>query len=529
MQGKSQPTAPQLDKLLKNSLINKEDIPSVNQMLEKVKEDDDPIISSTYLMALYTIERGKIQGFKHEQIWHPNFPGMQILFEPLDSADVSEAEKDSFKTSLIEYIDKLHHAQLLAKPVADTLKAHVTENKYAHILQVLQEGAELQDYHEAMLPDKVLPFVERLYQNKIVSFDKYTILTKHVKEGKITEHTQLIPYCNKAITIHFSSYSNDPGQYLEAIHKHIANRLEFAIDSFKWEEVLDERESDTNHQHYNFLISFKTNGKTYKQRSYHRMYSVEQNKYYSDPIEEGEFYQIFNKVLADRQSPYRLHLVSNSRRMVNGAPSFDLLALTKQQAESLRSSPSHIQVSYENFKSTLTTKKIDAAIKAYKELGLLSHLSADEIEKAQEKVQAATNESLNEVLSHFPNTIYWFDWETGNLENPYEEILQELSKIAKGNFKPENIVDRFDVEAVNPFEFSFTLNGKKYTTQLRGGTDWLDEGFMELIEKAQAENDKAGKFYFLSGDGQVAAVIYLTHQQYATIKSKRLLVFSGEE
>ena len=153
-------------------------------------------------------------------------------------------------------------------------------------------------------------------------------------------------------------------------------------------------------------------------------------------------------------------------------------------------------MSYESFKNSLTTKKIANAIKEYQQLGLLAHLNKDQWTKSIETVIEKENRNLNDVLISFPEVIVSFDIELGNLENPYEEIVSEYSKISHKEFNPVNINDDFDLQKENVL-LSFDFNNKMYKTKFKVEGDWIDTRFFEYINEVINENKLNGQFYRL--------------------------------
>lgn len=187
---------------------------------------------------------------------------------------------------------------------------------------------------------------------------------------------------------------------------------------------------------------------------------------------------------------------------------------------------SYWELSYENFNNSLTTKKINMAIQKYQELGLFNHLNNNQINKNIEDVKEKMIRNLNEVLFSFPDIIVSFDYELYNLENPYEEIVSEYSKISHQEFNPTNIKDNFRLQK-EKVSLSFNFNGKSYKTEFKINRDWIDERFFDFMNKIIVENKLNGQFYKLYGEG--FTLIYLTPEQYKYIKEKKLLVFADED
>ena len=249
---------------------------------------------------------------------------------------------------------------------------------------------------------------------------------------------------------------------------------------------------------------------------------------YFGKIDQQEYYNIFNKVLADLQSPYRLHEVKSHIANAVDWNRFGIIALTKVQADMLHSGGVHFSPSFEKFKNSLTINDIDSAIEAYQKIGLFSHLTSDQIATAKKNVSEQEIRILNDALRCFPNVIYQFDTELENLENPYEELLNKLSLISKNKFKPTNITDNFSKPRKNKSLLKFSINGHEYANQLKVESDWIDPFFLDVVSLAVEYQKLDGEFYDLYTGGQEASIIFLTINQSTYLRLNKLLIFSDE-
>lgn len=149
-------------------------------------------------------------------------------------------------------------------------------------------------------------------------------------------------------------------------------------------------------------------------------------------------------------------------------------------------------------------------------------MKAGEIREAKEKVASTDIGSIEELLLQFPKTIVLFDWETGNLENPYEDLTKQFEQAARGSFSITNIIDdyRKGWKKAKKIKYAFTMNGRTYETMLDFKDDWLDSRFMELLQKAMKENKVDGNLYYCVDNGQESGYIFLNSNQYKFVKEK---------
>jgi len=373
-------------------------------------------------------------------------------------------------------------------------------------------------------------FADKLHSKKICSDKNYRQMLADINNKQIRDPLNFLEYCDRATIIYLNKYPEKPDEYLEQIHRDVSKLIpDVAFTDFNFQVVLDSSISDDNSKFYHFVVSLKSNGKTYKQKSGYHLYSVSKNGYFGvAKIDQQEFYKIFNKILADLQSPYRLHEVKAYQQNAVDWNRFGIISLTKEQAEMLHGGGVFFTPSYESFKNTLTSKRIETAISEYQKIGLLSHLSPEEIKLAANKASQQENRNLNDVLQCFPKTILYFDTELGNLQDPYNELLKELSQISKGIFKPTDIVDNFAKPLNKKAIIKFSINGKQYSKQLRVEDDWIDPGFFDLVKQIIADNKFSGQFYELYTGGQEASIIFLTAEQEKYLRTNNLLTFGDQ-
>ncbi|HXD93951.1 MAG TPA: hypothetical protein VNX01_12120 [Bacteroidia bacterium] len=377
----------------------------------------------------------------------------------------------------------------------------------------------------------MIEFADKLLNAKISSKNNHQKLVKDIKDGTVNDYFQFVHYTNKAVIIKENNYPSEPDKYLELIHKDVSKLLpELSFSDFTFQIKFDSTNSFNDSEFYNFVVSLKCNGKIYRQTSSYHLYTPSKNQYIGNKIDQQEFYKIFNKILADNQSIYRLHVVKSTPNNVVDWTQFGIIALTKEQADMIHNDGYGIGfwTSFESFKNALTSKKIDNAIAAFQKLGLLSHLTDIQINIATEKVKQQDNKNLNDVLLSFPQTIYFFDTEMANLEDPYKEFLNELSIITHGLFKPYNITDNFATPVNKKATVAFSLNEKKYSKDLQIDNDWIDTSFLDLVKQAVSENKLIGQFYELYTNGQEGSLIFLTTEQYQYLRANKLLLFADQ-
>jgi len=504
-----------IQELIDIKLVDSEQAKEMNEMLSRAEKKSN----GQFIYALFQAEYKKATGYQYSSI------GTIMDF---GNEKPKANEQKQVNELLFKYLNKLKKVELINDKQFQEQSDRIKNNEYVHLFQFLPDLTSQVNFEEWISLERLNNYRNRLFESKIINKEENDRLQTDINSNKIKSPFQLIDYCEKARFFDLSKYSNDSTIYLEQIHKLTSEILpELNFTDFKFEIKIDSVESFGDYTSQKLITSIKSNGKTYKQKSFISPEDIGKNNNFLGKIDEQEYYQIFNKILKDLQSPYLLHLIKSSYnyKQRNSYQYFGIVAVKMNQLKMFRYADSYWNLSYESFKNPLTTKKIDNAIKEYQKLGLLNHLNKDQLTKSIETIKEKETRNLNDVLISFPDVILSFDVELGNLENPYEEIVSEYSKISHQEFNPTNINDNFDLQK-EKVSLTFDFNKKPYKTEFKVDGDWIDTRFFEYLNKVIAENKLSGQFYSLYGDE--AELIYLTPEQYKHIRENKLLVFADE-
>lgn len=497
------------NKLVDAGVLKKRDRSEFNQLIQQ-RADASP---GGVLAAITAITHRKAVGSVG---WYT-----MVSF---DGYGMNEKDKAKLQAQLTALLGKLKLCGLIDDTTYNVFAEKIRAPGYLHEILLLTELTLHIGYAERIAPPHLHPFADSLRHYNIVSDSHYTQLRHAIDSGQLKSHYQLLDYCEHGVAFDLADYPDDPALYLPAIHERVAQLFpELTFRDFSFRIVVDSLLSDSTYTSTNVIVSLKCNDQVYQHQSFIATTSIEDHDYLGK-IDETEFYQVFNKVLADRQSPYRLYMVGPDLVYARTYQYFGVIGLTEEQAESLRRSGGPLDISYEDHRDLLTSEKIRDAIEEYRAMGLLNHLSEDQISESKEKIARSRLYNLNDVLSLFPAVVHNFDTELANLDDPYRELLEAYREISHGALNPTNIVDEFNLDkSKSPLQF--TLNAKVYTTTPQVDNDWIDPDFFTFVDQAVEENNLPGRFYFLIGDGQIASVIFLTEKQYRVLKEKELVVF----
>ncbi|QSW89395.1 hypothetical protein J0383_00955 [Flavobacterium endoglycinae] len=501
-----------LQKIIDNKLIEPKQIQDFEKSQNRLQTKN----TTSYLYGLFQCEYKSTTGNFFSEI------GSNDIF---DSQKLTEEQQKKENENLTDYLLKLKKCELLTEKQKQYFQQKINDNSYSYKLQFISDITFKAFKADYMAPHKLKEFADHLKEYRIVD-TKYQDLITAIDEEKIKEPIDFLLYCEKATIIDPNNYSNKPEEYLEAIHKQTASLLpELAYTDFEFKIISDDEMSSGDSNFLNFIVSIRSNGKVYKQKSFYKYNKLSENDFFENKIDYQKYYQIFNKILNDLNFAYRLHVVpvynENKTNQI-----FGIMALDKEQGKILSERISYIMPYSEDFKNKPTSQEIENALEEFTKNGLFSNLTADEIERGKEVVAEMDIQENSEIVSAFPNLIYSFDTELGNLEDPYAELVKEFAKISDNEFNPSDISNQFDFPKKKKTTLKFKLGNKSYSKTLKIDNDWIDFNFFDFIKSVVNENNLKGQFYKIYTGDQIAKIVYLTKNQYNYFRANKLLLFT---
>lgn len=505
----SQSPSAAIDSLIKYRVIAVKDRPA----LEKELRDKYPGVS--YRVKIL----GGLESILIQKTFHidPHKTG----FFSYNYKNVNKKNQDSINLQLHPLLEKIKKAGLLADRVyARTLK-DIDTGRFVVELQMIGSLTEMSARLEMLVPNKLLPIAEDLHKNGIVSDSSFLRLESDIKDEKIESASQLNDYCRLERTFDLAKYPDDPNLWLEQLHRDIASIVPgLNFNNFSYTTIPDTSFSIPG---VRFKVSLVCNNRTYKYTSLPiNSYKNRDGKITPKDIFVEDFYRIFNKVLIDQQSPLQLHSI-----MFNVGKSTDdhfrqsvIIALTQAQAEVFMKKAifSYMTVSMDDYNSALTSPKIDSAIRRWQKMGLFSHLSNEEINKAIDRIEADDRYSTGRLLFNFPRVAYTLDSAFKD-QAQYTSMLSHLSQITHGAFNPVKISQK---KITGGVKLQYSFNGKIHSYIFKAADGWFDAKFPVFIKSLSHENNLPGDFYSLPYEN---AIIYLTKQQHDYAVKNQLLDF----
>jgi hypothetical protein len=513
--GQSAPAA--IDSLIKYGIITAKERPIMEKELRYLTDKG----RANYRLAIL----GGLENIMLQKTFHVNPHRTGIMYS-YGNDHLNKKSQDSINMSLRLMLEKIKKADLLTNRVYTYALKSIDSTRYVAEMQMIGSLTEMSSRLEWLAPKRLLPLAQELHQNGIVSDSSFLRLKDDIDNDKIESAFQLNDYCKYDRVFDMEKYPDDPNVWLEQMHRDIASILPgLDFTDFHYTEVPDTSFSIPG---IRFKVSLTCNGHTYKHISLAiSNYRSRNGKITPKDIFVEDFYRIFNKVLTDQQSPFRLHSIMFSHTSADNRDTrrFALIALKNEQGDVFMKEPgmSYMLVSMDGYDGTLTSARIDSNIAGWRNMGLFAHLSNAEISKAIDDAQAADPFSTGNLLANFPDVIYNLRDALTGPRHPYGYLLTHLAKITHGAFNPSKIVQ---IKVGHGLKLQYLSKGKVHSYTFPTAYGWLDLKFSVFMKNLSLENNLPGNFYQLKYED---TIIYLTKQQHEYAVKYKLLDLVGHQ
>lgn len=363
-------------------------------------------------------------------------------------------------------------------------------------------------------PNELLQFSRRLLASEIMTPASYELLQNDIEAEKINAPAQLIRYCQHARLFNLMNYLDHPEAAIEGIFRDISTIFpELAFTDYLQNELVDPY---PNPMFKKMQVTFHANWKTYKTEVHLLFFEMKPNGTYSYAISQQGFCTVFNEMLKDIRSPWRLHEITSP--YLNRSSSLyyflGVIALQKPQTKMFGAITDILIIQGADYRNALTVDQIDAAISAYRKTDLLKNVGAAEIDAARNKAVLSGIQHFSELLAFFPHVMFLYEHYVGDREvNPYTRLLRGYADITRGEFAPIDIVETASAEEDGPTTLRFRWSDKTREQVLQREHSHVSPDFFTLMNRIGS--DLPGKFHLLYDAQWRSAMIYLHPEQYA--------------
>lgn len=456
-----------------------------------------------------------------ERRFNPNQPQPGAIIQYRFIGELGETEINRLKT----IAQRLKESGAISDRIYQRLQGKIGSEIKVDF-QLFSLAAYWMPSDEKLEPDQIRPFLDDLQQLGLITEDNRKKLLIDIDAGKVEDKYAIVHYLENTRIFNLADYSRDPNIYFPHIHRDVAQLLT-RVGASSLSQVTFKLQL-LNNSDENALISTEVNGKKYEFASYSSA-PEPLGAGFLGMIDDEEFVQLFNKILRDQKSPYRVYTLGFFGDFGPDYSRFAVLVLTEKQAKQLqRWVNSYLPIGLEDHSSAFNRDRIDSILNTIEEIGLLSHLTPQQITAGKQKISRQFINSSYELFAAFDNLLIAFDWETGNLENPYQALTQRFAAASRGAFQPTQISNEFDYDKQSAGQ-SFVVKGVRYSTKLKFDGDWLDPAFIDFLDRAIAKTVSGAKFYRLYDGLSLEGYLFLSNRQRQVLESENLVQLKPEK
>jgi len=408
---------------------------------------------------------------------------------------------------------------LIDETVLNDLELAIKDSVISSESDVLKVAAEQTVFYYTypLRLTQQLAFFDSLEKNGLLTSENKKTLLSSSAEFDLKSPVEIVSYCEQALVVEvdherpFAFPLNSLKEIQKIVPDFNSSNLKIKTDSaFENGEWM-----------YKSGISVTIDGIDYEITTYQTNESGRENHEGAliHALTDGQFYRIVNKWLLDQSSRFRLYLVTDDYHKGRKPNRIGFVLLTSEQRELWpRGDPG---ISFEDHDNTFSRMNIQRLVNKFDSIGLFSHLSNERKSRILAKIQTEMVFSIFDILLSFDSVVYMPGWATTDAKS-YEQHCWEFSKISKGKFRPSKTTAGFRRRGSlknGVIQFSFELNGKKYSEVLDTDVESMDPKFIELIRQALIENNIEGQFFQTSIGGNLGSFMFLNPHQHKYLVS----------
>lgn len=500
------------DKLRSFDLITEQTYQKVKQLIEL-----SDMARST---LMYEVKKDAANRYIQE--YFGDFPMMNatIAIQP------PETITDEMRSELLQKLHQLLESEIITVKIYARLKADILASHIKIDTDLFSKAYFQLIFVENLKIKRIERYLKRLITQDILTPEGKKRIIQDIKSENASNYIDLFKHVNRAVVFDLRDYSSEPSNYFPEVGQRI-------VEMFRKTDI-----AEINIDNFQVAIIKKTNSDGYETSI--TTYSAYRNgvKYeYSIPptlrndhslriAEKTEFFFLFNKILRDINSPYRLFDIGVASLQLMGEMEvnnnqFGFIALTENQAKPyFKQIYDYLSPQFFNEKERqLTTNTIDRIINFLEKIDLLQHLQPEKIVEAKENIKQSYITQPTQILTAFDTLVVTTGWEPDDIEGIYRQHIQKFANASHGIFTPTNIT--FEWKSKTIAELALTFNERRHTTRLQFRGESLDDNkFFAFIQQIVQENNSEGKFFAVYEESYPMGYIFLNDLQKTLLEQE---------
>jgi len=415
--------------------------------------------------------------------------------------------------SLTSYATQLKNKGLISEGAFRGLSDHIVESDIYDSCGLVKNAVGIMKKESLTTKPKLLELMTLLKDLKVLSLNKYQQLVNSTVPDTVNKIFNIVSNCDNILFLdHNTNLVRDRDEFMKLIN---------ALSKLTGIEVTDPSlrtvELRGNDPHYRWItiIELYHNGKRFSHEGPEMM--APEKKSDTFPLFGQDFNKVFNKILIYKNSPFRIHEVSETLSSdYIYKPWSGYILFNRTQSDGLYRNE-NINISYEENIDPLSIANILKAIDLYKKAGLFNKVTQSDIDSVLQSIKEYPVFRYNELISRFPNISIHVDDRFNPTEEELIDQIKKLAEFSEYRFDPKNI--RIVKGSYGRNQILFELNSKTYTDDL---DPWNLDAW-RVVNYPVITEFKENLFHTLRYDQHKEFFFYLPDKQMKMLEKEKVI------
>ena len=415
------------------------------------------------------------------------------------------------QTLLLRYVSLLRSNRLIKEEFVKKLSEYINNSSIYDSCSVVNKAIGLRDKSILTATPRLIELANLLKDLDVLSKQKHEQLVNSSFPDSVSKIFNIISNCEKVTFFPGNNFMvNGKKQFDQLIE--ILKRLT-GIEVY--DLSLTSTESSNTPGRYRSFVTLELyhNGKKFIHEENETISTIKDLDVYS--LNQQSIYKIFNKILAYKNSAYRIHELQERNPPYVHSSWGAYILLSQPQSEGLYHNE-NITISYEENMNPLPVADILKAIDLYKKVGLFNKVTQNNIDSVLLDIKANPVYRYNELISRFASISLIVD---ERFQATPEELVAQIKKLADLSgyfFDPENI--RI-MDSTGKRWILFELNNKTYSSSL--DDPWMNA--WQIVNHPTVTELKENPFESLRIAPHKEIIIYLPSKNMKMLEKEKVI------
>lgn len=459
----------------------------------------------------------------YERVEESNITPYDTQFPDYEPEEMEILLFEELKADII----RLEQLNWIDSTIASLLATHIDEGMVAEKSDLFLIARNIIHYFYLLQPDNISSLIDSLYGVNLLDEKAYRYLQDRIRLYEIETLNDLLPHLSSTLPLNLYRTTGDKLGYLEEIHQQVADVLpELSFSAIQFQLIPAHLGREASYEQ--LRVTVEIDNRLYVYRS---MAMLDRHDAKAPHIDSYRFFHLFNKALRDKQSPYRLFMITALNPLIPTlSPDYWIIALTLEQMNVVENSGitnGFLVLTPNEFDSSMDDSRIDEIVHRYCALGFFDHVNESDFEETLQQLYETSVYDSQKVVFAFPETFLTIGIMASHhgewlMEAP-KELTMQISKLTHGEFAPTNIDINFDEESNYLYSYRFTHGKKQYSIVDEADALQFIQRLVELVNTSLRDMAIPRQLYYLSTSSHTVQLVYATQEQYNSFCEDQLI------